>query len=280
MTGFSTVLLLQSSLIMSRQFINRRLDTKYDNGIRIFACIVCFLFFVTIILIQLLNSTMGKADIVATTFAFLNMVVTFIEVVVPPCICENRVAPCASYLYDQSESNTFRKNREMFHIVLSIVQLIVIVSCAMIACYVYCEELFGIFQPTMKCRYGDYDTYFTWDGDVREPITSTVLIILFSFVCFKMCYYACAINLQVYCCYVPLLLSTVLTLASMAGFSFFETTIFGCITLPNKFKEEIEMSVQLSIPISAAVVATFCVFLLVFNHRKDLVKRMEEQERY
>lgn len=280
MTGFSTVLLLQSSLIMSRQFINKRLGTKYDKGIRIIACIVCFSIFVTIILIQLLNSAMGTADIVTTTVAFLNMLITFIEVVVPPCICENRVAPCASYLYDQSESNTFRKNRELFHIVLSVVQLIVIILFAAIACTVYCEQPFGVFTPTMKCRYGDYDSYFTWDGDVTEPITSSVLIILFSFVCLKMCYYACAINLQVFCCYLPLLLSTVLTVVSMVCFSFFETTIFGYIILPNKFKEEIEMSVQLAIPVSAAVFAIVCVFLLVVNHRKNLVKRMEEQERY
>lgn len=280
MTGFSTVILLQTSLIMSPQFINRRLGTKYDNVIRIIACIVCFAMFVTIILIQLLNSTMGTADKVTTSVAFLNMLVAIIEVAVPLCNCMNRVAPCASYLYDQSTSNAFRKDREKFHIAVSIVQLGVIVLFAAIACTIYCEQPFGIFKPTMKCRYGDYDTYFTWDGDPTEPILFAVLIILFSFVCLKMCYYACAINVQVYCCYVPLLLSTVLTLVPMIYFSLFETTIFGYIILPNKFKEEIEMSVQLSIPVSAAVVAILCVLLLVFNHRKNLVKRMEEQERY
>lgn len=273
MTGFSTVILLQTSLIMSPQFINRRLGTKYDNVIRIIACIVCFSMLVTIILIQLL----GTADKVTTSVAFLNMLVAIIEVVVPLCHCKNRVAPCASYLYDQSTSNAFKKDREMFHIVLSIVQLIVIVLFAAIACTIYCEQPFGIFKPTMKCRYGDYDTYFTWDGDPTEPILFAVLIILFSFVCLKMCYYACAINVQVSCCYLPLLLSTVVTLVLMICLSHFEKTIFGYIILP---KEEIEMSVQLLVPVFGAAVAIVCVFLLVFNHSKYLVKRMEEQERY
>lgn len=273
MTGFSTVILLQTMLIMSPQFINRRLGTKYDNVIRIIACIVCFSMFVTIILIQLL----GTADKVTTSVAFLNMLVAIIEVVVPLYHCKNRVAPCASYLYDQSTSNALKKDREMFHIVLSIVQLIVIVFFAAIACTIYCEQPFGIFKPTMKCRYGDYDTYFTWDGDPTEPILFAVLIILFSFVCLKMCYYACAINVQVSCCYLPLLLSTVVTLVLMICLSHFEKTIFGYIILPT---EEIEMSVQLLVPVFGAAVAIVCVFLLVFNHSKYLVKRMEEQERY
>lgn len=85
---------------------------------------------------------------------------------------------------------------------------------------VYCELFYNLFF-FVKCSFKDYDIYFIKDGDFIEVFVFVVLCIVLLFVCFKLCYYVCVINVYFFCCFVFLILSIFVIVVVMVYFFIF-----------------------------------------------------------
>lgn len=271
MAGFSTVVLLQSSLIFFSQI---------DNTILKKAVLAIFLGGFGLIIAVFLgfswNSTQDSIKIGIIIVAIFILFVTVLQCSEQIfCSCQNKVWPESNENGSYSEQKLGIK----FFIIVSIVQVIFMFCSVFGAFAVYCEPPHNLFFP-VKCSFKDYDIHFTKDGDFTEALVSAALCIVLSFVCFKLCYYACAINAHFSCCFVPLILSTFVTVVAMAYFSIFQCSLFGYIILPYRFNKEVDMIVQICLSHSAVILFIIAFGFFVGNHPKYHAKRMENQERY
>lgn len=278
-TGFSTVLLLQFSLIIFSQIEKEHLGRNLKTVVTVGTGVLCFLCFGSVIAVHMHFSWNNTQDlkipaIGLITVASFILFITVLQDLETCCYHKNDISP-------ESIENGSKSKQELgdkFFLIVSIIQVIFMFCSVFGAFAVFCEpphDLFGM----MKCQFKDYDIYFTKDGDVTEALVSAILCIVLSFVCFKMCYFACAINVQFSCCFVPLLLSTFMTVIAMAYVSISQCSLFGYIILPYRFNEEKEMIVQLSITILAVILVLCILLVFLWNHRNFQAKRMENQER-
>lgn len=276
MAGFSTVLLYQSSLIFFSQIDKNNFKKPLFAGI-----VSCFFFFGSIITVTMIcswNSTQDSIKIgimIVAIFIIFLTVLQRLKTCCPCCSCQNKVWPESNENGSYSEQTLGIK----FFIIVSIIQVIFMFCSVFGAFALYCEPPNNLFFP-VKCSFKDYDIHFTKDGDITEALVSAALCIVLSFVCFKLCYYACAINAQFSCCFVPLLLSTIVTVVAMACFSIFQCSLFGYLILPYRFNNEKEMIAQICLSIPAVILFIIAFRLFVGNHPKYHAIRMENQERY
>lgn len=167
MAGFSTVVLLQSSLIFFSQI---------DNTILKKAVLAIFLGGFGLIIAVFLgfswNSTQDSIKIGIIIVAIFILFVTVLQCSEQIfCSCQNKVWPESNENGSYSEQKLGIK----FFIIVSIVQVIFMFCSVFGAFAVYCEPPHNLFFP-VKCSFKDYDIHFTKDGDFTEALVSAAAI--------------------------------------------------------------------------------------------------------